>query len=154
MTFCALAAIGMFSTATMATDLPDMKAGLWESSTIVGKTPQQPVHATVCMNNDAYRRLNEKISKNPNLSCKNISSQHVGPTYTTTTQCQFGNGKPSVSTTALTMSGNTAYHSETRDQDHSVEMMIDAKFVGVCPSGMKLGDMTGPDGKIMMNVLE
>jgi hypothetical protein len=27
------------------------------------------------------------------------------------------------------------------------------KWVGACPAGMKQGDVTGPDGKVMMNAL-
>ena len=148
-----LTAAALSSTLAMAIELPDMKAGLWESSTTMGAATR-PVRATMCMDNAGYQRLHEQVSRNLKNPCRNIDVQHTGSVYTTTTQCQFGSGKPSVSTTVLTMSGNTAYHSEMRASDHTVEMIIDARFLGACPAGMKVGDMTGPDGKFMMNVLE
>jgi hypothetical protein len=33
------------------------------------------------------------------------------------------------------------------------ETVIDAKWLGACPANMKLGDVAGPDGKVMMNAL-
>jgi hypothetical protein len=40
-----------------------------------------------------------------------------------------------------------------RKADNTIETVIESKWVGACPAGMKLGDVAGPDGKVMMNVL-
>jgi hypothetical protein len=152
-TFSALLVTGSMATAALAFDLPDMKAGLWESFTTMEKGAKR-VHSTMCMDKSVYKHLQEQLDQNPNRPCKNISSQHTGLVYTSTTQCQFGNRKPTVSTMVMTMSGDSAYHSEMRGEDQSIKMVIDAKYLGACPAGMSLGDMTGPDGKVMMNVLK
>jgi hypothetical protein len=152
-TLSALCATGLVATAAQAVDLPDMKAGLWESSTTMEKGAK-PVHSTMCMDKSVYKHLEEQQERNPNRLCKSIASQHSGAVYTSTTQCQFPNRKPSVSTTVMTMSGDTGYHTELRGENQAIEMVIDAKYVGACPAGMSLGDVTGPDGKVMFNVLK
>jgi hypothetical protein len=44
-------------------------------------------------------------------------------------------------------------HLETRKEDNTVETSIDMKWAGACPASMKLGDVTGPDGKVMFNAM-
>jgi hypothetical protein len=39
---------------------------------------------------------------------------------------------------------------EPRKADSPVESVIDMKWLGAC-RGMKSGDITGPDGKVMVN---
>jgi hypothetical protein len=51
------------------------------------------------------------------------------------------------------LTGNTGMRLETRKADNSVESAIEMKWVGACPAGMKLGDVAGPDGKVMMNAM-
>jgi hypothetical protein len=136
----------------LADDLPDLKAGLWESFTSVRKGVA-PMRSTMCMDSTVYKRLDEKFRKDPQRPCKRTSQEHIGSTFTLTAVCNF-HGKPTQSKTVMIMSGNTAYHSEVHSEDQSVGVVIDAKYVGACPAGMKLGDMTGPDGKVMANILE
>jgi hypothetical protein len=133
-------------------DIPDMKEGLWESNTMMPGTMPKPMHTTMCTSNAVNRKMYEDTHKDPNRACKQIHTDRQGSVITQDIECNFG-GKVSRSRSVTTLSGNTAMHVETRKADNSVETVIDMKWVGACPAGMKLGDVTGPDGKVMMNAM-
>lgn len=131
-------------------DLPDVKEGLWDSVTTM--QTQKPMHTTMCTSNVVSRKVYDDTHKNPNRPCKEIHSERHGSVVTSQTECKF-NDKVTRSTSTITLTGNTAFHLEMRDGNDKVETVIDSKWVSACPAGMKLGDVTGPDGKIMMNML-
>jgi hypothetical protein len=133
-------------------DIPDMKAGLWESSTMMPGSMNKPMHTTMCTSNAVSRKTYEDSHKGANSPCKSIHSEHQGSVITQEVECNFG-GKVTRSKSITTLTGNTAIHLETRKADNTVESVIDMKWVGACPVGMKLGDVTGPDGKVMTNVM-
>jgi hypothetical protein len=133
-------------------DLPDMKEGLWESSTMMPGAMDKPMHSTMCTSNAVNRKMYEDNHKSANRSCKEIHSERQGAVITEEIECNF-NGKVTRSRSITTLTGNTAMHLETRKADNTVESVIDMKWVGACPAGMKLGDVTGPDGKVMMNAM-
>jgi Protein of unknown function (DUF3617) len=133
-------------------DLPDVKEGLWESSTMMPGAMDKPMHTTMCTSNAVSRKMYEDSHKNGNSLCKEIHSERVGSVITQDIECNFS-GKVTRSRSVTTLTGNTAMHLETRKADNSVESVIDMKWVGACPAGMKLGDVTGPDGKVMMNAM-
>jgi hypothetical protein len=133
-------------------DLPDLKEGLWESSTMMPGAMDKPMHTTLCTSNAVYRKMNEDTHKNPNRVCKEIHSERHGSVITQQIECNFS-GKVTRSTSVTTLTGNTGMHLETRKADNTVETVIDMKWVSACPAGMKLGDVTGPDGKVMMNAM-
>lgn len=144
-----LAVLGIANTVA-AIELPDLKAGLWESRTSMGATKNSM--STMCMDNATYKKMSDDQEKNPNRPCKVLHSEHSGSTISSEVECKFGD-KVSRSKTVMTLSGNTGYHSETRSSDNSVAMVIDSKYTGACPAGMKLGDVTGPQG-MKFNVLD
>jgi len=133
-------------------DIPDMKAGLWESSTMMPASMAKPMHTTMCTNNAVNRKMYEDSHKSANSPCKNIHSERQGSVITQEIECNFS-GKVTRSKSITTLTGNTEIHIETRNPDNTVETAIDMKWAGACPVGMKLGDVTGPDGKVMMNAL-
>jgi hypothetical protein len=133
-------------------DLPDMKEGLWESSTMMPGTMDKPMHTTMCTSNAVSRKMYEDSHKNANRPCKGIHYERQGSVITEEIECNFS-GKVTRSKSVTTLTGNTAMHLETRKADNTVESVIDMKWVGACPAGMKLGDVTGPDGKVMMNAM-
>ena len=133
-------------------DIPDMKEGLWESSTMMPGSMDKPMHTTMCTSNAVNRKMYEDSHKNRNGLCKEIHSERVGSVLTQEVECNFS-GKVTRSKTVTTLTGNTAMHLEMRKADNSIESVIDMKWVGACPAGMKLGDVTGPDGKVMMNAM-
>ena len=133
-------------------DIPDMKEGLWESSTMMPGAMDKPMHTTMCTSNAVSRKMYEDSHKNANPPCKEIHSERQGSVITQEMECNFS-GKVTHSKSITTLTGNTAMHLETRKADNTVESVIDMKWVGACPAGMKLGDVTGPDGKVMMNAM-
>ena len=133
-------------------DIPDMKEGLWESSTMMPGAMDKPMHTTMCVNNAVYRKMYEDSHKNSDSVCKQVHSEREGSVITQEIECNFS-GKVTRSKSITTLTGNTAIHLETRKADNAVESVIDMKWVGACPAGMKLGDVTGPDGKVMMNAM-
>ena len=133
-------------------DIPDMKEGLWESSTMMPGAMDKPMHTTMCTSNAVSRKMYEDSHKNGNSPCKPIHIDHQGSVTTQEVECNFS-GKVTRSKSVTTVTGNTAIHLETRKADNTVESVIDMKWMGACPAGMKLGDVTGPDGKVMMNAM-
>jgi len=133
-------------------DIPDVKEGLWESNTQMPGTNGKAIHSTMCTSNLVNRKLYEQTHKNPNRPCKVLHYERSGAVLTSETECTFG-GKPTRTKSVTTLSGNTAYRLETRKPDGTIETVIESKWVSACPAGMKLGDVTGPDGKVMMNML-
>ena len=133
-------------------DIPDIKEGLWASTTTMPGTMDKPMHTTMCTSNAVSRKMYEDTHKDTDRPCKQVRSEHVGSVITQEIECNY-NGKISRSRSVTTMTGNTGMHIEMRDAADKVENIIDMQWEGACPAGMKLGDVTGPDGKVMMNVL-
>ena len=133
-------------------DLPDVKEGLWESATLMPGSMDKPMHTTMCTSNAVNRKVYEDSHKSTNKPCKQIHVERRGSVITQETECNFG-GKVTRSTSVTTISGNTGMRIEMRKSDNTVESVIDMKWVGACPAGMKLGDVTGPDGKVMYNAM-
>jgi len=133
-------------------DLPDIKEGLWVSTTMMPGAMPKPQRSTMCNSNAVTRKMYLDTHKNPNTPCKLTHSEHNGSVFTSETECNFG-GKVTHSKSVTTVTGNTAMHLEMRKADNSLETVIDMKWVGACPAGMKLGDITGPDGKVMFNAM-
>jgi hypothetical protein len=133
-------------------DIPDMKEGLWESSTMMSGAMDKPMHTTMCTSNAVSRKMYEDSHKNPNAACKEIHSERQGSVITQELECNFS-GKVTRSKSVTTLTGNTGIRVETRKADNTVESVIDMKWAGACPAGMKLGDVTGPDGKVLFNAM-
>jgi Protein of unknown function (DUF3617) len=133
-------------------DMPDVKEGLWESSTMMPGSMDKPMRTTMCTSNAVNRKIYEDSHKSASSLCKEIHSERQGSVITQETECNFS-GKVTRSKSVTTLTGNTRIQLETRKADNTVESAIDMKWVGACPAGMKLGDVTGPDGKVLTNVM-
>ena len=133
-------------------DIPDIKEGLWESSTMMPGAMDKPMHTTMCTSNAVNRKIYEDIHKGKASHCKQIHSERNGSVITQEVECNFS-GKVTRSKSTTTLMGNTGMRLETRKADNTVESVIEMKWVGACPAGMKLGDVTGPDGKVMYNAM-
>lgn len=133
-------------------DLPDVKEGLWESSTFMAGATQKPMLTKMCTSNAVTRKVYQDTHGNPNAPCKEVHAERHDSVYISETECNFS-GKITHSKSVMTVTGNTGYRLEMRKADNTVETVIESKWVGVCPVGMKLGDVIGPDGKVMMNAL-
>jgi hypothetical protein len=133
-------------------ELPDVKEGLWVSRTMMPGTMDKPMRSTMCNSNAVSKKVYEDTHKNGNALCKEIHTERNGSVITTETECNFS-GKVTRSKSVTTLTGNTGIHLEVHKADNTVESLIDMKWVGACPAGMKLGDVTGPDGKVMFNAM-
>lgn len=133
-------------------DLPDIKEGLWESTTMMPGSMDKPMRSTMCTSNVVSRKVYEDAHNNPKALCKEIHSERRESVITSETECNF-TGKITRNKTVTTLTGNTGFKVESRKADNTIETVIESKWVGACPVGMKLGDVTGPDGKVMMNLL-
>jgi hypothetical protein len=133
-------------------DLPDIKEGLWESSTFMPGVMEKPMLSKMCTSNAVNRKMYEDTHNSPNAPCKELHAEHHDSVYISESECNFS-GKISHSKSVMTLTGNTGFRLEMRKADNTVETVIESKWVGSCPTGMKLGDVTGPDGKVMMNAL-
>jgi hypothetical protein len=132
-------------------DVPDVKEGLWDSSTMMPGSMDKPMHTTMCLSNAVNRKIYEDTHK-IRSQCKEIHSERLGSVITQEVECNFS-GKVTRTKSVTTLTGNTGIRVETRKADNTVETAIDMKWVGACPAGMKLGDITGPDGKVLYNAL-
>jgi len=106
----------------------------------------------MCTSNAVNRKMYEDSHKGTKSLCKQIHSERHGSVITQEFECNHS-GKVTRSTSVTTLTGNTAMRLEMRKADNTVETVIDMKWAGACPAGMKLGDITGPDGKVMYNAM-
>ena len=130
------------SVQSMAADYPDVKAGLW--STSVNIAGQGTHTGTMCMSNDVMKAQAER-AKNPGGPCKVLSENRSGSTFTSKSQCTFGN-VTHTTTAVTTMTGNTAMHAEMTSDDAQMHMVSDSKYVSACPAGMAPGDFVDEQG--------
>ncbi len=132
---------------------PPTKEGLWEThatQTQQGKTVSdrsvqmcQSKALTESMQSGAeeLRKKNE---------CTSSVTRPSSDTYVEESRCAKGPNAGSVTKVVYTYKGDTASHTEmhlTSGQTETV-MIMDAKYLGSCPTGMKPGDLI-MDGKII-----
>jgi len=70
-------------------DIPDMKPGLWESSTMMPNTMTKPMRTTMCTSNAVSRKMYEDSHKSANSLCKEIHSERQGSVITQEVECNF-----------------------------------------------------------------
>jgi hypothetical protein len=147
--------LGMISFAcgaavTHAGDYPNIKEGLWSTTTTMSDAKRPPQVGNMC-NNTAVMQSVIDAHKKTDQPCKIVSLTHSGPVYTEQTECNLG-GQVRKSTSVTTFTGDSAVHTEIRQADGSVTVTSDSKYVGACPSGMVPGDFVGADG-LKFNIL-
>jgi len=134
------------SGAALAGDVPDVKTGLWSTTTNTGEpnTPRQTV--TMCTSTALLQTVFDQHLKDPKQPCKQTGVSHNGATTTEQTECKFGDTvtRSKVITVAT---GDTAVHTEIHEEGKSTVTVSESRYVGACPPGMQLGDFVGPDGK-------
>lgn len=138
--------------ASLAADVPDIKPGLWATTTTTGDPQMPAATASMCSSTALLQALVEQRLKGPDHPCKRISVAHSGATITEQSECKFGDSvTQSKSVTVVT--GNSAVHTEIRQEGKSTVIVSDSKYVGACPAGMKLGDFVADNG-MKANILE
>jgi hypothetical protein len=147
--------LGIISAAYLATaahagDYPNIKEGLWTTTTILGDAKRPPQTGSIC-NSTAVMQSVIDAHKKSDQPCKIVSQSHSGSVYTEQTECNIG-GQVRKSTSVTTFTGDTAVHTEMHQADGTVTVTSDSKYVGACPVGMVPGDYVGADG-MKFNIL-
>ena len=135
---------------------PPTKDGLWEThSTQVqqGKTVSDR-SIQMCQS----KQLTESMQANAeqmrkNNECTSSVTQPSANTYLEESRCAKGPNAGSVTRVVYTHQGDTASHTEMHMHINNMEtvMIMDAKYLGSCPAGMKPGDLI-MDGKLIPGV--
>lgn len=134
-----------------AGDYPNIKEGLWSTTTTMSDAKRPPQSGTMCNSTAVMQSVLDAHKKNTDQPCKIISLTHRGTVYTERTECNFG-GQVRKSTSVTTFTGDTAVHTEIHRADGAVTVTSDSKYVGACPTGMVPGDFVGADG-MKFNIL-
>ncbi len=131
---------------------PPMKDGLWEThsrQTQQGKTVFD-TSIKMCQPKELTKSLQssgEEFRKKN--ACTSAVTQPSPNTYVEESRCAKGPHAGSVTKITYTYQGDTASHMEMHTNDGKSEtvMIMDSKYLGSCPAGMKPGDAVMPDGK-------
>jgi hypothetical protein len=147
--------LGLMSCACIAAaahagDYPNIKEGLWSTTTTMADGKHPPQTGTMC-NSTAVMQSVIDAHKKTDQPCKIISMSHSGSVYTEQTECTFG-GQVRKSTSVTTFAGDTAVHTVMHHADGTVTVTSDSKYIGACPTGMVPGDFVGADG-MKFNIL-
>lgn len=133
---------------------PPTKEGLWEThSTQVqhGKTvsdssvkmcQSKAITESMRVSAEALRKKNE---------CTSTVTQPSPNTYVEESRCAKGPNAGSTTKVVYTHQGDIASHTEMHMTVGASEtlMIMDAKYVGNCPAGIKPGDIIMSDGKVI-----
>ena len=132
---------------------PPTKEGLWEShstQTQQGKTVFDK-SVKMCQSKETTKSMQsngEELRKKN--ECTSNVTQPSANTYVEESRCAKGPNAGAVTKVVYTYQGDTASHTEMHMNVGKSEtvMIIDAKYLGGCPAGMKPGDLI-MDGKII-----
>jgi hypothetical protein len=132
---------------------PPTKEGLWEthstrtqqgkaaSDSSVKMCQSKELTKSMQSNGEELRKKNE---------CTSTVTQPSTNTYVEESRCAKGPNAGSVTKVVYTFQGDTASHTEMHMNvgKSEIVMIMDAKYLGSCPAGMKPGDLI-MDGKII-----
>lgn len=144
------------ATAVGAQDFPKLKAGLWTTTMMSpGREKQEPRVSTLCLDDSVLQEMYKMSTGMMAGMCSKHNLKVTGNKVTSDAVCDLG-GTKMQSQSVMTLTGNTAYHTEARatfdppmngmKESHTV---IEGKHVGACKPGQQPGDMTLPSGQTM-----
>ena len=133
---------------------PPTKEGLWETHSIQTQQGKTMSDSTVkmCQSNELTKSMQsngEELRKKN--ECTSSVTQPSTNKYVEESRCAKGPSPGSVTKVIYTYQGDTSSHTEmhiTLPGKAETVMLIDAKYVGSCPAGMKPGDLV-IDGKLI-----
>ena len=133
---------------------PPTKEGLWEtlSTQIQQVKTVSHVSAKMCQSKDSAESMRvsgEELRKKN--GCTSTVTRPSPNTYIEESRCAKGPSAGSVTKVVYTHQGDTASRTEmhmTLGNSPTV-MIMDAKYVGSCPAGVKPGDLIMSDGKVI-----
>ena len=133
--------------------LPAMKDGLWESHTqqvLQGKKFEASMK--ICQTHEIEKSMKSAGDEMRKTNqCTEIVTQTSATSYTSESRCMKGPLAGSVTKMTYTYQGDTASHMEmhmAQGQSDNVTI-IESRYLGSCPVGMKPGDAVMADGTKM-----
>jgi hypothetical protein len=133
---------------------PPMKDGLWEThsvQTVAGKSSND-MTIKMCQTKElvqSNQTFTEQLRKTN--QCTSTIVQQSGNTVVEETRCAKGPNAGEVARVIYSHQGDTASHIEMHSHQGSAEnvTIMDMKYLGSCPAGMKPGAVIMPDGKVV-----
>lgn len=145
---------GLLAGVAAAQELPKLKPGLWETTTVAtradGKAPQV---STLCLDDSVQRDMVRMSMGMMAGMCSKHDFKSTGNKVTSVAVCDLG-GSRMQSKAVMTLNGNTAYRTEAHATfdppfmgSRESSSVIEGRHVGPCKPGQKPGDLTLPGGK-------
>lgn len=140
--------------------LPPLRPGLWEATTVSPGRPQpRPAVTRMCLDKHTQGHVLAQLTMAMPRMCSRNQLGMRGGRFVTDSSCTFGSstieGK-----TETTFFRDTAYRMEvvgrvgpTGQLSPMQKAVIDGRYAGSCPKGMKPGDMTLPNG-LTLNLVQ
>jgi hypothetical protein len=140
----------LIPSSSLANEMPDIKAGLWEIETTLdgeseGKTLQ-------CMDKNTTQEIMAASTKMLGDKCSDVSMKRKGAEYVSKLECDLGGSKMTSNsvmsgdfTTAFSVKADTDFSPPFMGQSKSTSTST-AKYLGKCKEGMEPGDAIMPDG--------
>ena len=154
--FTVLAPLIFFASISVAEELPQRKAGLWEVKVVTDQpgAPSQEMKQCTDAGTDAQMmNAGNDMAGKMGVSCTKPELKKSGSTYSSTSVCTMGTFKV---TSDASFSGDftSQYHGEVKSKFEPQMMGIDTskttitgKWIGPCEAGQVPGDMIYPGGK-------
>jgi len=147
-------ALSLYAGAAAAIDFPTMKSGLWESRVNRDGAQKSNMPVTrICIDAAVQKEMLEMGMGSMKSMCSKNDMRRDGNRIYGEAECKLGESTmKSKSVTSFT--SDTAYHTEVKASydppfmgKNASTTVIDAKWTGACPAGVKAGDVIMPDGK-------
>ena len=130
---------------------PPIKDGLWETHSLQTQQGKTVIDTSmkVCQSKEltkSTQSIGDELRKKD--ECTSVVSQPSANTYVEESRCAKGANAGSVTKIVYTYQGDTASHMEMHAHEGKSEtvMVMDMKYLGSCPVGMKPGDAITADG--------
>jgi Protein of unknown function (DUF3617) len=149
----------IFATAAVADEIPPRKPGGWEI--VVSGEKIDDVKMKLCIDKETDQLFNKNGTELSDKKCSRRDVKVNGDVTTIDSLCKLG-GTTETSSTVMTFTGDTAFHSETKIHFEpalagktDVVTTQDGKWTGPCAGGMKPGDMIAGNGpKLNIKMLD
>lgn len=133
---------------------PPMKDGLWETHSVQSTAGKSSNAMTIkmCQTKEltqSSQALSDQLRKTN--QCTSTIVQQTGNMVVEESRCAKGPNAGEVTRVLYSHVGDTAAHIEMHSHRSGAEAVtvMDMKYLGSCPAGMKPGDVIMPDGKVM-----
>lgn len=147
-------ALALYSAAAAAIDFPTLKSGLWESRVNRDAAQKSSMPVTrICIDSAVQKEMLDMGMGSMKSMCSKNDLRRDGNRIYGEAECKLGESTMK-SKSVTTFTSDSAYHTEVKSSYEPPFMgrsasttVIDAKWTGACPAGVRPGDVIMPDGK-------